>query len=232
MIETSPIIAMASWPGRIEQARKAIENIHRVAPGYPVVLTLSKEEFPHGAPKTGADDVIMCDRNIGPFKKMLYAMEQFYAHSVVSVDDDAMYRTNFPELLYRKWLECGGEHRNLIVTNTPNVKTGGVKVPNGYCTFYPHNCLKGALEMLTPRIVATNNDDTYYGTILTARNFEFEYLHMGDRIATFVDDGQGLGETGKYRTGNKDLEVIVDELKKWKEFAPMNELFNRKWMER
>ena len=53
---------------------------------------------------------------------------------------------------------------------------------------------------------------------------------MGDRIATFVDDGQGLGENGKYRTGNADLEVIVNELKKWKEFRPLNELFERKWM--
>lgn len=55
-------------------------------------------------------------------------------------------------------------------------------------------------------------------------------MHMGDRIATFVDDGQGLGENGKYRTGNADLEVIVNELKKWKEFRPLNELFERKWM--
>jgi len=230
VIEVSPIIAMTTWPGRLSQARRTIENIHRVATGYPVVLTLSREEFPYGPPRTGADDVIMCDGNVGPFKKILYAMEQFYEHPVVSADDDAVYLVNFPELLHRKWKECGGEHRKLIVTNVPNVKTGGVKVPNGYCTFYPHGCLRGALDMMTSRIVETNNDDTYYGTILTARNYEFEYLHMVSKIATFVEDGLGLGENGMYRAGNADLEVIVSELRKRRDFVPMNELFKRKWI--
>ena len=39
----------------------------------------------------------------------------------------------------------------------------------------------------------------------------------------------GLGENGMYRSGNADLEVIVPELRKRIDFAPINELFKRKW---
>ena len=38
----------------------------------------------------------------------------------------------------------------------------------------------------------------------------------------------GLGENGMYRSGNADLEVIVSELRKRIDFAPINELFKLK----
>lgn len=222
------IIAMTSWRKRISRLPETIANIHEVSPGNPVVLTLSRDEFPDGVPETGADEVIWVGPDQGPFKKILYAMREHPGCPVVSADDDAVYLADFAAALRETWRRSGGEVAKVVATNIPNVKTGGVRVPNGYCTYYPPGCLDGALEMLTPAIVATHNDDTFYGALLAARGYRFAYMHWNG-IASMVDDGNGMGRNGMYRSGNADLRTIVSELRKSGKFRCDNADFSRKW---
>jgi hypothetical protein len=120
---------------------------------------MSEEEFAGRVwPDTGVDEIIWCPIDIGPFKKVLYTMEKYPDCPVISVDDDIDYGCVVDAL----W-DLHEKYPNDVITNFPNVKTGGLRLTNGYATLYPPHCLDGAFGLLTRQIVATKNDDAFYG---------------------------------------------------------------------
>ena len=217
------IVSMTSWRGSIHRVADTVDTIRAHAKNAHIVLTLAKDEFEDvGIPKLGVDEVIWCPRNIGPFKKVLYTMRRYPGCPVLSVDDDIRYG-QVVDAMY-------GMHERYpedVISNFPNVKTGGISLPNGYATLYPSNCLDGALELLTDRIVATRNDDAFYGLILMAKGYKFRYAMRHD-IAIFDKNNDGLHLLMKYH-GNDDIKVIVSELYKSGKFNPTDPTFINKY---
>lgn len=217
------LVSMTSWRGSIHRVADTVATIRAHAENAHIVLTLAEDEFEGvGLPELGVDEVIWCPRNIGPFKKVLYTMRCYPGCPVLSVDDDISYG-HVVDAMY-------GMHERYpddVISNFPNVKTGGISLPNGYATLYPPNCLDGALELLTDRIVATKNDDAFYGLILMAKEYKFRYAMRHD-IAIFDKDNDGLHLLMKYH-GNEDIKVIVSELYKSGKFNPNDPTFISKY---
>lgn len=214
---------MTSWRGGIYRVADTVDTIRAHAKNTHIVLTLAKDEFEDvGIPGMGVDEVIWCPRNIGPFKKVLYTMRRYPGCPVLSVDDDIRYG-QVVDAMY-------GMHERYpddVISNFPNVKTGGISLPNGYATLYPPNCLDGALELLTDRIVATRNDDAFYGLVLLEKCYKFRYAMRHD-IAIFDKNNDGLHLLMKYH-GNDDIKVIVSELYKSGKFKPTDLTFTKKY---
>ena len=214
---------MTSWRGRIHRVAETVATIRAHAKNTHIVLTLAEDEFDGvELPHLGVDEVIWCPKDIGPFKKVLYTMQRYPGYPVLSVDDDVYYG-NVVDAMY-------GMHDMYptdVITNFPNVKTGGLVLPNGYATLYPTGCLYGALERLTDKIVQTGNDDAFYGLILLEKCYKFRYAMRHD-IAIFEEADIGMHLLRKYH-GNDDVKVIVSELYKSGKFNPADPTFTKKY---
>jgi len=217
------LLSMTTWTGRINRVKSTVESIRQYAKDAYIVLTLSEEEFAGKViPETGVDEIIWCPTDIGPFKKVLYTMEKYPDYPVISVDDDIDYGPVVDALC-----AMHVKHPDDVITNFPNVKTGGLRLPNGYATLYPPHCLDGAFSMLTSAIVNTKNDDAFYGLVLMAKNYNFRYTMRHD-IAIFTEANIGLHLLNKYH-GNDDIKVIVSEMYKTGKFNPTNQTFISKY---
>lgn len=221
------VISLTSWKKRIDTVHKTLESLGD-NPEFPVVLVLSEDEFPDREVPSSLSTVHIkwVKENTKSFKKVLYTMLDYPGIPVISADDDAEYSPDFANALY----EMHVKHPHSVITNFPNVKTGRIMLPNGFCTLYPPNVLDGALNALTEAIIATNNDDGYYGVWMAMDNVDFKYIMRKD-IATFHDAGFGMGVNQLYKSGNSDIRVIVQELAKQHLLKHGNPIFNKKWIE-
>lgn len=222
------IISLTSWSGRINSIGERLDNIRTMCPGWRVVLVLSVDEFPdRDVSVPDYVEIIWVYGNPKAFKKVLYTMRKYPDAVIVSADDDMVYKCNFADLLFKKWLKFP----SCVITNVSNVKTGGIRLPNGYCTLYPPHCMDDALQMLTPAIIATNNDDGFYGVILTAAGVPMQYLGLGSAISDQINDGKGMSDNGDYISdGNADIKLIINELRKNPRFISEDPTFTRKWL--
>lgn len=217
------LVSMTSWRGRIHGVVETVATIRAHAKNTHIVLTLAEDEFDGvELPPLGVDEVIWCPKDIGPFKKVLYTMRRYPRCPVLSVDDDICYG-QVVDAMY----DMHERYPEDVISNFPNVKTGGISLPNGYATLYPPNCLDGALELLTDRIVATKNDDAFYGLVLLEKCYKFRYAMRHD-IAIFEEADIGMHLLRKYH-GNEDVNVIVSELYKSGKFNPTDPTFISKY---
>lgn len=116
------IISLTSWTERINEVPKTLFSIVKNCPGFHIVLTLSKQEFPAKAKnlpeslKTFIDnnliEVLWVDGNIMSHKKYFYTMQKYRDLPIILADDDLTYVANFAEILYRVWLE----HKKAIIS--------------------------------------------------------------------------------------------------------------------
>lgn len=218
-----PLLSMTSWTCRINRVKSTVDSIRRFSKDAYIVLTLAENEFRGKViPDCGVDEIIWCPCDIGPFKKVIYTMEKYPDYPVISVDDDIDYGPVVDAL----WTKHE-EYPNDVITNFPNVKTGGLKLPNGYATLYPPHSLDGALSLLTDPIIKTKNDDAFYGLLLMEKNYNFHYTCRHD-IAIFTEANIGLHLLNKYH-GNDDIKVIVSELYKSGKFNPTDQTFIKKY---
>ena len=213
------MVAMTTWPGRIRIANQAIDSIHESSPKAHIVLTLAEEEFLNKTvPDIHADEIIWIPKNTGPFKKILHAMKKYPDETIISADDDFSYF----RLVEKLW-DKHTDFPDAVITNFPNVKTGGLKLPNGFCTLYPAHCLDGALDLLTDNIVKTCNDDVFYALILMARGYDFRYIMDHEVASSYVNDLH-LDLLHKYH-GDQDVKTIYSELVKTNKFSIENQVF-------
>lgn len=218
------VISLTSWKKRIQLVPNTIRSL--LNDNFHIVLVLSEDEFPERNVDLPQQDVeiLWVKGNPKSFKKVLYTMKRYPDLPVISVDDDAIYADGFADDMYAMYMK----YPHSVISNFPNVKTGGIRLPNGYCTLYPAHCMDGALEALTGPIIATNNDDGFYGVWLTMKNIDFRYLMRRD-VAVFCDDGNGMGVNQLYKAGNADIKIIISELKKQGKLYSDNELLMKKW---
>lgn len=221
------IISLTTWKKRIGTVCNTIRSLGN-HPDFPIVLVLSEDEFPNRKIPYELNNVeiLWVTKNVRSFKKVLYTMEKYPGIPVISVDDDAIYMDGFADYIYA----MHSRYPDCVISNFPNVKTGNIRLPNGYCTLYPPNVLTGALNVLTDQIVDTNNDDGFYGVWMAISDVSFRYL-MNKNIATFIDDDVGLGRNQMYKSGNSDIRIIVNELKRMGVRSSVNKIFTLKWLE-
>lgn len=109
------IISLTSWKARINTVSKTLYSLLTMCPGFHIVLCLSEEEFPKKEAElpaelvniVGADliELLWVYKNYKAFKKVLFTMDKYRDIPVISADDDCIYKINYAEELYKKWLE-------------------------------------------------------------------------------------------------------------------------------
>lgn len=211
------IISLTSWRARINTVDKTIYSLIKQCPGFHIVLVLSEEEFPKmmdelpTSLKTFVDneliEVLWVYKNYRSFKKVLFTMDKYNNIPVISADDDCIYAFNYAQFLYDTWTM----NKSSVITSCENYVFNYMYLPNGCMTLYFPHCLDEAISVLSDRILATNNDDMFYGYLLHKKGIDYKHIHI--RYPQFHDEIEAMGATGKYSRGSDVLDILKDELK-------------------
>lgn len=197
------VISLTSWKARIDTVHKTIENLLTMCPGFHVCLTLSLEEFPNGVfslPRSLTDmekankfEIIWVKKNYKAFKKVLFAIMKYPQVPVISADDDCIYTENYAEKLYQSWVNCEKLHQ----IHGYEVDRGSwpCRFPCGQTTLYPPCCFSGwGINLLTDEIIATGQDDIYYGVLAFRLGIPFVDVSKR-RVFQFHDTNGAIGAT-------------------------------------
>ena len=206
------IISLTSWKARINTVSKTLYSLIQQCPGFHIVLCLSEEEFPQKEKALPENlmlfvendliEILWVYKNYKSFKKVLFTMDKYRDVPVISADDDCIYNCNYAEKLYQEWLK----HKNCVVTSCRHFVFNYMLIPNGCFALYPPYTLLGSDKLLTNEIIATNNDDVFYGYILHKKNINFSFINI--KYPTFHDEIEALGKTGKYTSNISVLHLF------------------------
>ena len=198
------IISLTSWKERINTVSKTLFSLLQYCPGFHIVLVLSEEEFPQKEKELPTNlrlfidndliEILWVYKNYKAFKKILFTMDKYQDVPIISADDDCIYKFNYAEEWYNKWVH----NKNSIICNTIGHKFG-FKWSNGPYTLFPPHCFKNyGIENLNEKILKTDNDDAYYGVLLT--KLKIPIIEMRKKnIVKFHNEIKALG---KKRTTN------------------------------
>lgn len=180
------VISLTSWTKRIASVGLTIFSIYRSCPNFHICLTLSLQEFPNKFYDLPDDVKCLCQRNIleilwvdenvKSLKKILYCIERYTSHPIISADDDLIYTCNYAKELYDLWR-----------LNSNKICTINAEQPlhtNGTATLYFPGCFgdNPVDEMLNNphRSVYEVADDGYYELLRAKYGIQVAYLrpHM------------------------------------------------------
>lgn len=109
------VISLTSWKKRISIVHLTINNLLGFCPNFHFVLVLSEDEFPQKEKELPDEllklinedriELLWVKKNYKVFKKHIFAALKYPQLPIITADDGCIYRCNFPEYLYQKWLE-------------------------------------------------------------------------------------------------------------------------------
>lgn len=222
-----PILSLTSWKKRIDTVHKTIENIINVSNPHKIVLTLSTSEFPNkenDLPRSVMDltkdklEILWIEENENKyksFKKILFTMQKYPNHPIVSADDDCLYNEDYVGKLYEAWKKLPWA----ICSYNADVATKPYRFGCGAACLYPPNCFGNlALDMLNDDILKTCHDDIFYGVL--AMHLRIPIIDIyGDNSKykpfEFHDEIEGLYNTGKEVNGSIAIRVCEYEYNKF-----------------
>ena len=113
------VVSLTSFPLRIGKLHRVIRGLlEQCLQPRKIVLYLSLEEFPDrtvpnklAALTGGRFEIRFVEGNLRPYKKLLYALEDFPGSTIITVDDDNLYPT---DCLARLWEAASANPRTII----------------------------------------------------------------------------------------------------------------------
>lgn len=130
LIQQDVVVSLTSFPPRIPKIHYTIRSLltQCVLPGK-IVLYLSKDQLqPADLPDSLVAllgerfEIVFVDDDLGPYKKFVYALQDFPTKTIVTCDDDALYPSHWLQELYQTHLQYPScvvctRARNMVVTN-------------------------------------------------------------------------------------------------------------------
>jgi hypothetical protein len=183
------------------------------------VLVLSEEEFPkmmNELPETlklFADneliEILWVYKNYKSFKKVLFTMDKYRDVPVISADDDCLYKFNYAETLYQKWLTnkkaCVSFYRAYY---------RGVPHTGGYATLHPPHCYEDILNLLNCPSLSLCEDDNLYTAIRYVKGLKDSIClnrHL-ESVVNIHDERKPLHDLyrhDRHNTFNRKLDNMV-----------------------
>lgn len=203
------IISLTSWKARVGTVGKTLFSLIKQCSGFHIVLVLSEEEFPKMEKelpdelmlfvKNNLIELLWIYKNYKAFKKVLFTMDKYRDVPVISADDGCIYKYNYAQELYNKWLN----NKNKIISWA---KFGIKEIPyggGGYGILYPpKNKLSDYIYLLNKKqILDTNHDDAFYGIMSKILNIGWVFLDKHNKqsfIANDEDEKNGLFRNRKF----------------------------------
>lgn len=120
--KTKLLVSLTSYPERFDRVSITIESLlNQTLKPDKIILWLAKEEVDQTALPTSLTkltgrglDIKIVNENIKSYKKLIYSIEQFSDHNIVTCDDDWFYTPWFLEKLYKchkKYPDCISAYR-------------------------------------------------------------------------------------------------------------------------
>lgn len=204
------IISLTSWKARINTVGKTIFNLYKMCPGFHIVLCLSEEEFPKKEKELPVDLMLMANANIfeilwvyknyKAFKKILFTMDKYRDVPVISADDDCIYKCNYAQILYDKWVK----NKNSFISFWGR-RHKKVFHLAGYATLNPPYAYKDSIKYLNDDIIKLSQDDNFYTCLRQKLNLTKAIILNKDMdvIVDVHDEKRPLHNT--YRNINQQL---------------------------
>ena len=160
------IISLTSWKARIGTVAKTLFSLHKMCPGFHIVLVLSEDEFPKKEAELPENLMLFVDndlveilwvkQNYKSMKKVIFTMKRYPNIPIISADDDCLYTCNYAENLYNAWVK----HKDTIFRYA--ARKGHERSPQGPCTIYPPEEICHLYERVMPDLdygVTVGDDD-------------------------------------------------------------------------
>lgn len=181
-------IALTSWKKRINTVGLTIYNLFETCgPDYHIVLTLAEEEFPKKEQelprdlllmnKAGVFEILWVKKNWKSLKKWIFCGLKFQTVPIISADDDCLYKCNYAEELFNRWL-C---------TSCPIItynKCEGWCKTQGPCTLY-NPVRMPFISMALEKYSNDAQDDGIISDVITALGIPTTYYKF-DKDFPFV----------------------------------------------
>ena len=164
------IISLTSWRARINTCSKTLYSLLCQCPGFHIVLVLSEEEFPNMIDELPENLKLFVDnelielmfvyKNYKSFKKILFTMDKYRDVPVISADDGCIYKFNYAEVLYNKWV-----NNKTAFISFYRTYYKGVPHTGGYATLHPPYCYGDIVLLLRCSKIDKTEDDNFYTAI-------------------------------------------------------------------
>jgi hypothetical protein len=213
------VISLTSWKARINTVSKTIYSLIKQCPGFHIVLCLSEEEFPQKEAELPDNlmlfvendliEILWVYKNYKSFKKVLFTMDKYRDVPVISADDDCLYKFNYAETLYQKWLT----NKNAFVSFYREYYKG-VPHTGGYATLHPPYCYGDILNFLDCPLLTLCEDDNFYTAIRYVKGLKDSIClnRCLENVVNIHDERSPLHDLyrrDKSNTFNKKLDDIV-----------------------
>ena len=209
------IISLTSWKARINTVAKTLYSLIKQCPGFHIVLVLSEEEFPKMMDELSENlklfvdneliEVLWVYKNYKSFKKVLFTMDKYRDVPVISADDDCIYRFNYAEELYKKYIKSNG-----IVTETTDSDGGNAY---GYATIYPPSFIEMTptiLFMISQIIKKSSHDDFFMRFMREKKKIKLISLHKPTyRVVIFSHEVKPLSKT-RFNAEGRFIKNIIE----------------------
>jgi len=213
------IISLTSWKARINTVSKTLFSLLKQCPGFHIVLVLSEEEFPKMMDELPDNlkifaeneliEVLWVYKNYKSFKKVLFTMDKYRDVPIISADDDCIYKYNYAEELYKRWLN----NKNCVITETT---TEFNKDAFGYATLYPLNFLYADTNVLNCinfiLKMHSVHDDCFYRFVRLSKNIKLISLHkLIKNVVFFHNTTAPVSKNNSYKLKNISQERMIKE---------------------
>lgn len=178
---------------------------------------LSEEEFPDKELCLPSELMLFVDNDLieilwvknneKAFKKVVYTLDKYRDVPVISADDDCIYKINYAEMLYLKWLS----HKKCVISFNgrdidETIHTGGC-----YTLFPPYCFGRYGIDMLDKKIVDMTEDDKYYSALKCILKIDTKLLGIATRnVLDFYCEEKPLHDI--YR--GRDMDSVYNAMKR------------------
>jgi hypothetical protein len=198
------IIALTSWRLRINTVGNTIFNLLKVCAKFHIVLTLSEKEFPRkelDLPPAlvkmayiGLFEILWVRENWKSFKKILPCMTIYPTTPIISADDDCIYKINYAECLYDRWIRNRDSRIGMSHSSRFNLM-----LLSGCACLYPPACFAAFnLEDLN-KMYQVQEDDMFYS--LLSNKLRIPLISLNYKVndyVLFANDTQPLSAKREY----------------------------------
>ena len=211
-------ISLTSWKARINTVSKTLYSLVKMCPGFHIVLVLSKDEFPLKEKELPDNLMLFVENklielfwikpNLKSFKKVLFTMDKYRDVPVISADDDCIYKFNYAQLLYEKWIK----NKNCRISFEKVKRKFGQQLLCGYGTINPPNCFSFLKLKILENLIDMNlnEDDMFYA--ISSDRHKIKMIGLGyighEKICLFHDDISALSDIRKYNNKSDYYKMI------------------------
>lgn len=211
------IISLTSWKARINTVSKTIFSLVKECPGFHIVLVLSQKEFPkmcNELPENlmffveeGMIELLWVYKNYKSLKKILFTMDKYRHVSIISADDDCIYKFNYAEELYNEWLN----NKDCFITYWGKKYINAFNTA-GYATLHPPYIYKNFVKFINLVDLKTFNEDDLLYLALREKLKLYNCINLNKSIKKVVithDELSPLHDSYKNRKNEKVIDLLT-----------------------